>query len=354
MGGAERRRSGLALTIAASAADARIAKVEILKTEPTFPDGSSGDVGSYERLAGWVARRAVSADLWRGLITIASGANALQDLRDFTAPPSVLIQFCIVCGRRASLYGLLRARNRVMLQGRRIPHAQRHSHLMNILLVEDDLENASFVKERVEELGHSIELAANGRQGLRYASKNRYDAIVLDRMLPDLGGIDLVKMIRRAGVETPVLFLTNVAGIDDRVEGLESGGDDYLVKPYAFSELMARLGALARRSPSAEVRTILAVADLEMDLIRRSVHRAGNALDLLPREFQLLEYMLRNEGRVLTRTMLLEHVWDFHFDPQTKIVETHISRLRAKVDRGRGPELIHTLRGVGYSLRVPT
>jgi two-component system OmpR family response regulator len=224
---------------------------------------------------------------------------------------------------------------------------------MNILLVEDDLENAAFVKARVEELGHSIELAAGGRDGLACASNNNYDIIVLDRMLPDLAGTELVKLIRRAGVQTPVLFLTNLSGIDDRVDGLEAGGDDYLVKPYAFSELMARLSALARRSTPLEARVILAAADLEIDLIKRTVHRGGEALDLLPQEFKLLEYMLRNEGRVLTKLMLLEHVWNFHFDPQTKIVETHISRLRAKVDRGRDPELIHTVRGTGYSLCAP-
>jgi two-component system OmpR family response regulator len=222
---------------------------------------------------------------------------------------------------------------------------------LKILIVEDDLENASFIKGRLEELGHVTDAAANGRDGLFLAAERKYDVIILDRMLPELDGIAIVKMLRRAGVETPVLFLTNLSGIDDRVEGLESGGDDYLVKPFAFSEFMARLTALARRPPLTDERTVLTAADLEMDLIKRIVRRAGKAIDLQPREFQILEYLLRNEGRVVTRMMLLENVWDFHFDPKTNIVETHISRLRAKVDRGQAIELIHTLRGVGYSLR---
>jgi two-component system OmpR family response regulator len=223
---------------------------------------------------------------------------------------------------------------------------------VKVLIVEDDNETAAFLKERLEALGHVVDLAADGRDGLFRASEARHDVIVLDRMLPELDGVSLIKMLRRAGVATPALFLTNLSGIDDRVEGLEAGGDDYLVKPFAFSEFMARLVALARRPPPSAEPTLLAVADLEMDLIRRSVRRAGAPIELQPREFQLLEYLLRNEGRVVTRTMLLEHVWDFHFDPRTNIVETHISRLRAKIDRGQGVELIRTVRGAGYSLRV--
>jgi two-component system, OmpR family, response regulator len=223
---------------------------------------------------------------------------------------------------------------------------------VKILIVEDDLENATFLEGRLAELGHLIDAAANGREGLQLAAENKYDVIILDRMLPELDGVALVRSLRRAGVATPVLFLTNLSGIDDRVEGLQSGGDDYLVKPFAFSEFMARLIALARRPPLRDERTVLATADLEMDLINRTVQRGGKMIDLLPREFQLLEYLLRNEGRIVTRMMLLENVWDFHFDPKTNIVETHISRLRAKVDRGQAAELIHTLRGVGYSLRI--
>jgi two-component system OmpR family response regulator len=172
-------------------------------------------------------------------------------------------------------------------------------------------------------------------------------------MLPFLDGLSVVKAMRAAGVATPVLFLTNLSGLDDRVEGLDAGGDDYLVKPFAFTELLARLAALARRPPLADERTVLTIDDLEMDLIRRTVRRGGQMIELLPREFQLLEFLMRSEGRVVTRTMLLEGVWDFHFDPKTNIVETHMSRLRAKIDRGRKSALIHTLRGVGYALRAP-
>jgi two-component system OmpR family response regulator len=223
---------------------------------------------------------------------------------------------------------------------------------VKILIVEDDRENASFLRDRLEELGHAVAVAANGREGLFLVAEAKHDVIVLDRMLPELDGVGLVRMLRRAGVATPVLFLTNLSGIDDRVEGLEAGGDDYLVKPFAFPEFLARVIALARRPPLTDDRTVLTIADLEMDLIKRTVRRAGAPIDLQPREFQLLEYLLRNEGRVVTRTMLLEHVWDFHFDPKTNIVETHISRLRSKIDRGQAVELIHTLRGAGYSLRV--
>jgi len=223
---------------------------------------------------------------------------------------------------------------------------------MKILIVEDDRENAAFLRERLEALGHAADIAANGSDGLLIAAEERHDAIVLDRMLPELDGLSIVRMMRGAGVATPVLFLTNLSGIDDRVEGLEAGGDDYLVKPFAFAEFMARLVALARRPPLANEGTVLTAADLEMDLIKRTVRRAGAPIDLQPREFKLLEYLMRNEGRVVTRTMLLEHVWDFHFDPKTNIVETHMSRLRSKINRGRAVELIHTLRGVGYSLRV--
>jgi two-component system OmpR family response regulator len=223
---------------------------------------------------------------------------------------------------------------------------------MKILIVEDDAENASFLRERLEALGHAVDVAVDGRNGLFLAAEAKHDVIVLDRMLPELDGLEVVRMMRRAGVATPVLFLTNLSGIDDRVEGLGAGGDDYLVKPFAFPEFMARVIALARRPPLAGEGVVLTIADLDMDLIKRTVRRAGAAIDLQPREFQLLEYLLRNQGRVVTRTMLLEHVWDFHFDPKTNIVETHISRLRSKIDRGQSVELIHTLRGAGYSLRV--
>ena len=223
---------------------------------------------------------------------------------------------------------------------------------MRILIVEDDRETADYLKLQLEALGHAADCASTGREGLLAAAEPGFDVIVLDRMLPELDGLSLVTRLRRAGVQTPVLFLTNLSGINDRVEGLAAGGDDYLVKPFAFAEFLARLTALARRPPLGEQKSVLIFADVEMDLIRRMVWRGGEVIDLQPREFRLLEYLLRNEGRVVTRKMLLENVWDFHFDPKTNIVETHISRLRAKVDRGRQPELIHTLRGIGYSLRV--
>jgi two-component system OmpR family response regulator len=223
---------------------------------------------------------------------------------------------------------------------------------MKILVVEDDGENAYFLRDRLEELGHAVTVASNGRDGLFQAAEAKFDVVVLDRMLPELDGLGLVRRMRSAGIATPVLFLTNLSGIDDRVEGLEAGGDDYLVKPFAFSEFMARLIALARRPPLTADGTVLTVGDLELDLIKRTVHRAGVAIDLQPREFQLLEYLVRNEGRIVTRTMLLEHVWDFHFDPRTSVVETHISRLRAKLGSGEPEQaIIETVRGAGYRLR---
>jgi two-component system OmpR family response regulator len=197
-----------------------------------------------------------------------------------------------------------------------------------------------------------VDAADNGRDGLFLAAGEGYDVMIVDRMLPGLDGLGIVKTARAAGVTTPVLFLTTMGGIEDRVEGL-AVGDDYLVKPFAFAELLARINALARRPPIAQVPTVLRVADLEMDLIGRKVRRAHQEIDLQPREFRLLEYLMRNAGRVVTRTMLLEHVWEFHFEPKTNIVETHISRLRSKIDRGFDTELLETVRGSGYLLRAP-
>ena len=224
---------------------------------------------------------------------------------------------------------------------------------MKILLVEDDPENAAFVAAGLQAAGHGFDCVETGTAGLERALVSRYDVIVLDRMLPKMDGIEVVRALRASGVSTPVLFLTHVSGIDDRVEGLEAGGDDYLVKPFAFGELMARIGALARRPPISDARTFLTFDDLEMDLIRRTVRRGGQKIDLQPREFQLLEFLMRSEGRVVTRKMLLERVWNFHFDPKTNIVETHVSRLRTKIDRGEKPSMIQSLRGVGYCLRAP-
>ena len=224
---------------------------------------------------------------------------------------------------------------------------------MKLLLVEDDKETADYLRRALREAGHTVDHAANGRDGLMLAAGEPYDVIVLDRLLPGIDGLSLLRTVRSAGVKTPVLLLTALGGIDDRVEGLEAGGDDYLVKPFAFAELLARVNALARRPPAQETQTRLRVADLEMDLLKRTVSRGGERIELQPREFRLLEYLMRHAERVVTRTMLLESVWEFHFDPKTNIVESHMSRLRGKVDRGRGPELIHTVRGAGYCIREP-
>lgn len=224
---------------------------------------------------------------------------------------------------------------------------------MKVLVIEDDPKTGAYLRKGLEEQGHVVDLAANGRDGLFLAAGEAYDVMIVDRMLPGLDGLGVVKTVRGAGVKTPVLFLTTMAGVGDRVEGLEAGGDDYLVKPFAFAELLARINALARRPPMAQVLTTLVVADLEMDLIGRKVRRAGQEVELQPREFRLLEYLMRNAGRMVTRTMLLENVWEFHFDPKTNIVETHISRLRSKIDRGFGADLIETVRGSGYVLRAP-
>ncbi|MDA8383863.1 MAG: response regulator transcription factor [Betaproteobacteria bacterium] len=224
---------------------------------------------------------------------------------------------------------------------------------MKVLVVEDDVETADYVAQGLRELGHGVDVAGNGRDGLFLATDSAYDLLIVDRMLPVLDGLALVKTLRGADVQTPVLFLTTLGGIDDRVEGLEAGGDDYLVKPFAFAELAARVQALGRRPPVQQEITALQVADLEMNLVTRRVTRRGKPIDLQPREFRLLEYLMRHAGEVVTRTMLLETVWDFHFDPKTSVVETHISRLRNKIDRDFDMPLIHTVRGAGYCLRAP-
>lgn len=224
---------------------------------------------------------------------------------------------------------------------------------MKLLVVEDDREAAAYVRKALEEKGHVVDQAAAGREGLMLAAGEPYDVIILDRMLPEIDGLAILKTIRSIGVKTPVLVLTALGGIDDRVEGLEAGGDDYLVKPFAMAELLARIQALARRPPPQEAPTVLEVADLKLDLLKRTVTRANTRVELQPKEFQLLEFLMRHAGKVVTRTMLLEGVWDFHFDPRTNIVETHISRLRSKIDRGPGTELIQTVRGAGYCIRAP-
>lgn len=232
-------------------------------------------------------------------------------------------------------------------------HGNDIGSLMRILAVEDDRKTSDYIARGLTEAGHVCDVLADGHDALFAATREAYDVVVVDRMLPGLDGLSMVKAVRAAGVRTPVLFLTAVGGVDDRVEGLEAGGDDYLVKPFAFSELLARINALGRRPPALEQKTTLKVGDLEMDLIRRQVTRQGQVIDLQQREFSLLEVLMRGEGRVITRTMLLERVWDFHFDPKTSVVETHISRLRAKIDRPFEIQLLHTVRNTGYSLHVP-
>ncbi len=224
---------------------------------------------------------------------------------------------------------------------------------MKLLLIEDDVHTAAYVAAGLRQQGHTVDQAGNGRDGLFLAAGGEHDVLVVDRMLPGLDGLSLVRTLRATGTTAPVLFLTTLGGIDDRVDGLEAGGDDYLVKPFAFAELLARVNALARRPRLSDRPAVLEVADLRMDLLARTLTRAGRPIELQPREFQLLEYLMRHAGRVVTRTMLLEGVWDFHFDPRTNIVETHISRLRGKIGGPGEPELIHTVRGAGYLIRAP-
>jgi two-component system, OmpR family, response regulator len=223
---------------------------------------------------------------------------------------------------------------------------------VKILLVEDDAETANYVLQGLHEAGHKVAVAPDGRDGVFRAAGEDWDLLIVDRMLPGLDGLAMVRTLRGAGVSTAVLFLTTLGGIDDRVDGLNAGADDYLVKPFAFSELAARVAALGRRPRRAALETTLKVLDLEMDLLRRTVRRDAEEVDLQPREFRLLEYLMRHADQVVTRTMLLENVWDFHFDPHTNVVETHISRLRGKIDKGRATPLIHTVRGAGYRLRA--
>jgi two-component system OmpR family response regulator len=223
---------------------------------------------------------------------------------------------------------------------------------VRILVIEDDKDVASFIRNGLAQAGCNVDHAANGKDGLFLATTESYDALVVDRMLPGIDGLTVIRTLRASANTTPVLILSALGEVDDRVKGLKAGGDDYLVKPFAFSELLARLEALARRTKSGGdvPATVLKAADLEMDLLRREVRRGGKPIDLQPREFQLLEFLLRNAGQVVTRTMLLEGVWDYHFDPQTNVIDVHISRLRSKIDKGFDRPLLHTVRGAGYRL----
>jgi two-component system, OmpR family, response regulator len=221
-----------------------------------------------------------------------------------------------------------------------------------ILVVEDDPTTADYVASGLEQNGYVVDSAATGRDGLFHATDGNYAAIVLDRMLPGMDGLAMLSALRAAGIETPVIVLSALGSTDERVKGLKAGSDDYLVKPFAFSELLARIEALQRRGPAAmhKVTTNLQCADLQMDLLTRRVERTGKRIDLQPREFRLLELLLRNHGQVVTRTMMLEEVWDYHFDPGTNVIDVHISRLRKKIDEGADIPLLHTVRGVGYML----
>ncbi|MGH6999806.1 MAG: response regulator transcription factor [Phenylobacterium sp.] len=221
---------------------------------------------------------------------------------------------------------------------------------MRILIVEDDLEAAEVMDRGLTEAGHECVRASDGEAGLSAAQTGEFDVMIVDRMMPRMDGVSMVQALRREGDQTPVLFLSALGEINDRVEGLKAGGDDYLVKPYAFVELIARVEALSRRRETGSVQTLLRVGELEMDLIARTVHRQGKEIDLQPREFQLLEFMMRHAGQSVTRTMLLEKVWEYHFDPQTNVIDVHVSRLRSKIDKGFDRAMLQTVRGAGYRL----
>ena len=222
---------------------------------------------------------------------------------------------------------------------------------MRILLIEDDLEAAGFLLKGLREAGHIADHARDGEDGLVMGRENSYDVMIVDRMLPFRDGLSVIEAWRKDNINTPVLILSALGEVDDRVTGLRAGGDDYLAKPYAFSELLARVEGLARRLQPEAAATKLQVADLELDLLARTCTRAGEKILLQPREFRLLEYLMKNAGQVVTRTMLLEHVWDYHFDPQTNVIDVHISRLRGKIDKNFDIPLLQTVRGAGYSIR---
>src|SRR6476659_3514403 len=222
-----------------------------------------------------------------------------------------------------------------------------------ILVIEDDPETAEQLVDFLETRGYATDLAVDGNEGLRLAQSAPYAVIVVDRMLPGIDGIAVIRRLREAGTVTPAMIVSALGEVDDRVRGLRAGGDDYLVKPFSFVELLARVEALGRRSETVVKETVLRVGDLVMDLVTRAASRGGKDLSLLPREFQLLEYLVRNEGRIVSRAMLLQHVWDLHFDPTTNIIEVYVGRVRRKVDGQQAYPLIHTMRGIGYCLRAP-
>jgi two-component system, OmpR family, response regulator len=222
---------------------------------------------------------------------------------------------------------------------------------MRLLIIEDDTDAADYLVKAFREVGHVAEQAKDGEEGLALALDGNYDVLIVDRMLPKIDGLSVIGTLRDKGVETPTLILSALGQVDDRVRGLRAGGDDYLPKPYSFSELLARVDALARRRAGRSEETVYRVADLELDRLSHQVTRGGDEIVLQPREFRLLEYLMRHAGQVVTRTMLLENVWDYHFDPQTNVIDVHISRLRAKIDKGFAQPLLHTVRGAGYMIR---
>ena len=222
---------------------------------------------------------------------------------------------------------------------------------MRVLVIEDDRDIAHFVARGLKESGHAAEIAADGETGLHMARSGGFDIVIVDRMLPERDGLSIIQTLRTEGHRTPVLILSALGEVDDRVKGLKAGGDDYLTKPFALAELLARIEALARRFSPEESATRYTVADLVLDRLTHKVVRGGESIPLQPREFRLLEYLMRNAGQVVTRTMLLENVWDYHFDPQTNVIDVHISRLRSKIDKAFGKPLLHTVRGAGYMIR---
>jgi len=222
---------------------------------------------------------------------------------------------------------------------------------MRVLVIEDDRDAALWLVKGLKESGHLVDHAADGESGLALARENLHDVLIVDRMLPKLDGLTVIRNLRADGILTPILILSALSDVDERVRGLRAGGDDYLAKPYAFSELLARLEGLLRRASGNAHDTSLKACDLELDLLTRSVSRAGKDIPLQPREFKLLEYLMRNAGHIVTRTMLLENVWDYHFDPQTNVIDVHVSRLRAKIDKGFDEPILQTVRGAGYMIR---
>ena len=221
---------------------------------------------------------------------------------------------------------------------------------MHLLVIEDDVDTGTFIKNGLLQSGHTVDLADNGKDGLYLATTGSFDLIVLDRMLPSVDGLTIIRTLRASNNQVPIVVLSALGEIDHRVAGLKAGADDYLVKPFAFSELEARVDALLRRVSPEGPETSLNIGDLEMNLITRRVSRGGKSIELQPREFRLLEHLMRHAGQVVTRTMLLEHVWDYHFDPQTNVIDVHVSRLRSKIDKGFEEQLLHTIRGAGYKL----